>query len=196
MLVDFCTGLLCREGKYLKEDRHRLAYGRWCWTAPEMMMVPELNRTKEHGEIKPGVVSQRRTSRDQWLILVSVILVNIVCSVTLLEMKMMKVRFQTRSPGYLYLCSYMCWNEKPSNYSFFLVFWYTLKMQLNFVGPLICAETLIFQGPCTILEELENRKTISEQKLCCEMKSRALGLLKMWEKSYRTKEQSALIKGI
>lgn len=68
--------------------------------APEMMMVPKLNRTREHGEIKPGVVSQRRITRDQWLILVSVMLVNTVCSVAHLEMKMMKVRFQTRSPSW------------------------------------------------------------------------------------------------
>lgn len=71
-----------------------------------------------------------------------------------------------------------------------------MKKQLNFVGPLICAKTLMFQGACTIIEELENRKTVSEQKLCCKMKNRALGLLKMWEKSYRTKERSTLSKGI
>lgn len=58
-------------------------------------MVSELNRTREHEEIKLDVLSQMRISRDELLILVSVVLVNIV---NLLEVKIMKFRFQTRSP--------------------------------------------------------------------------------------------------
>lgn len=145
------------------------------------------------------VVSQRRTSRDQWLVLVPVILVNIVYSVTLLEMKMIKVRFQIRSCWHaqvIHTCVLTCVEKKihPVK-TFFSVFWDALKKQLSFVGPFLWAKILIFQGPCTIREELENRKTISQQKLCCKMKSRALGLLKMWQKTYRTKEGSAGGKG-
>lgn len=57
--------------------------------------MSELNRTREHEEIKLDVLSQMRISRDELLILVSVVLVNIV---NLLEVKIMKFRFQTRSP--------------------------------------------------------------------------------------------------
>lgn len=39
--------------------------------------MPELNRTREHGEIKLDALSQMKTSRDECLILVSVVLVNI-----------------------------------------------------------------------------------------------------------------------
>lgn len=157
-------------------------------------------KAEQDGEIKPGVVSQRKMSGDQQLIFASVLLVNMVSWVTLLEMKMISNKVSTLAgSGYLYLCFYMCWNEKLSSYSLLFLcvrFEMLWKSGFNFVGLLICAKPLIFQGPCTIIVVLENRKTVSEQKLWCQMKGRTLGLLRMWASTYRPEEQSALCKGM
>lgn len=152
-------------------------------------MVSELNRTREHEEIKLDVLSQMRISRDELLILVSVVLVNIV---NLLEVKIMKFRFQTRSPCWQALvsctCVLTCFEMKSHQLQpFFPGFWNALKKQLNFVRLLTCAKTFIFEESCTITEELENRNQKSEQKLWCEMKTRTVSLLKIWGKNYRTK---------
>lgn len=117
-------------------------------------MVPELNMARKHGEIKFDMVSQMRTSRDEWLILVSVVLVNIAFLVILLEVKMLKVRFQTRSPFWhaqvICTCAHTRSEMKSYQLQLFIpVFWNALKKQLNFVGPLTCAKNFIFQGPCT-----------------------------------------------
>lgn len=132
-------------------------------------MVPELNMARKHGEIKFDMVSQMRTSRDEWLILVSVVLVNIAFLVILLEVKMLKVRFQTRSPFWhaqvICTCAHTRSEMKSYQLQLFIpVFWNALKKQLNFVGPLTCAKNFIFQGPCTNTEEFENRKQKFEQK--------------------------------
>lgn len=56
--------------------------------------------------------------------------------------------------GYLHLC----WNEKSLVAAFFFSCVLNgLKKQLNFLRLLTYAKTFIFQGPCTIAEELENR---------------------------------------
>lgn len=123
-----------------------------------MVMVPELNMTREHGATAPRVVSQRRTSRDQWLILVLIILVNIVCSVTLLEMKMMKVRFQTTSPCWQaqVICTCVLTRDEMKSH----------LITAFFVCVLRCFEKAVefCRATCTISRPLYHYRGVGKQK--------------------------------